>query len=119
MITFIEYPPCSTCKKAKAFLQANNIEFKTRHIVKETPTKEELLMWIHDFEMDIDNFFNTHGKSYHELGLKDKKASLSVDEKTTLLAQDGMLIKRPLLIMDNRVLIGFKISEWEAVLKTK
>lgn len=119
MITLIEYPPCSTCKKAKAFLHTHNIEFNTRDIVNETPSKEELSRWMRTYDIGIDKYFNTHGKSYRTLQLKDRKDTLSVDTKLSLLARDGMLIKRPLLLMDNHLLIGFKASEWEAVLKTR
>lgn len=119
MITLIEYPPCSTCKKAKAFLHDHNIEFRTRHIVNDTPSKEELSRWMKTYNIDVDQYFNTHGKSYRSLQLKDRKATLSVDTKLSLLSRDGMLIKRPLLLMDNRLLIGFKVDEWEIALKTR
>lgn len=119
MVVLIEYPPCSTCKKAKAFLKAHNIAFKTRHIVDEAPTKEELFNWMKDNDIHVDKYYNTHGKSYRELGLKNQKDTLTEEKKTTLLSRDGMLIKRPILIIGNRILIGFKQSEWISALKTR
>lgn len=119
MITLIEYPPCSTCKKAKAFLHAHNIEFNTRDIVNDTPSKEELSRWMKTYKLDVDQYFNTHGKSYRALHLKDRKDTLSEDTKLSLLSRDGMLIKRPLLLLDNCLLIGFKVDEWETALKTR
>ena len=110
---FIEYPKCSTCKKAKKWLESNGIDFKDRNIVEDTPTKEELKKWIEESGQDIKKCFNTSGLKYKELNLKDKLPSMSYEEKIELLASDGMLIKRPLLITKNKILIGFKQKEWE------
>lgn len=110
---FIEYPKCSTCKKAKKWLDSNGVEYKDRNIVEDTPTKEELKKWIGESGQDIKRFFNTSGLKYKELNLKEKLPSMTYEEKIELLASDGMLIKRPLLIMNNHILVGFKQEEWE------
>ena len=117
MILFIEYPKCSTCKKAKKWLTVNEIEFQDRNIVENTPTKEELKKWIIESKKDIKKFFNTSGLKYKELNLKEKLPNMTDSEKIELLSSDGMLIKRPLLISDNNILIGFKEKEWQEALK--
>ena len=104
---FIWYPKCSTCQKAKKWLDENGIEYTLRDIVLETPTEEELTKWIKDSGLDIKKFFNTSGMKYRELGLKDKLDSMSFDEKVKLLSSDGMFIKRPLLI-GKKIIPGFK-----------
>ena len=104
---FIWYPKCSTCQKAKKWLDQNGLEYTLRDIVLETPTEEELIKWIKDSGLDIKKFFNTSGMKYRELGLKDKLDSMSFEEKVKLLFSDGMLIKRPLLISD-KIIVGFK-----------
>ena len=109
---FIEYPKCSTCKKAKKYLEEHGIEFEDRHIVEENPTKEELAEWIRIIGKPIKKFFNTSGMKYRELGLKDKLPEMSEEEQIELLASDGMLVKRPLLIDGEMVLAGFKEAEW-------
>ncbi len=109
---FIEYPKCTTCKKAKKFLEDNNVAFEDRHIVENNPTEDELKEWIAKSGLPIKKFFNTSGLKYKELGLKDKLADMSDDEKIELLASDGMLVKRPLIVEDNRILVGFKEKEW-------
>lgn len=109
---FIEYPKCSTCKKAKKYLEEHGIEFEDRHIVEEHPTKEELAEWIRISGKPIKKFFNTSGMKYRELGLKDKLPEMSEEEQIELLASDGMLVKRPLLIDGEMVLAGFKEAEW-------
>lgn len=114
---FIEYPKCSTCKKAKKWLDENNIKYEDRNIVEDTPNEEELKKWIKESELDIKRFFNTSGLKYKEMNLKEKLPNMSDDEKVKLLASDGMLIKRPLLINEEQILVGFKINEWEKVLK--
>ena len=114
---FIEYPKCSTCKKAKKFLDDNNIKYIDRHILEETPNVEELSKWIKRSNLDINKFFNTSGMKYRELNLKEKLKTMSDEEKIKLLASDGMLIKRPLFITDNLILVGFKQSEWEKIEK--
>lgn len=112
---FIEYPKCSTCKKAKKWLEENNIEFVDRNIVTDTPTVEELSKWIERSGQDIKKWFNTSGLKYKELNLKDKLVNMSDKEKIELLASDGMLIKRPLLISDKGIFIGFKEEKWQEV----
>lgn len=114
---FIEYPKCSTCKNAKKWLIQNNIEFEDRNIVENTPTKEELEKWIKQSKKEIKKFFNTSGLKYKELNLKEKLPNMTDKEKIELLSSDGMLIKRPLLITDKEILVGFKEKEWEEVLK--
>lgn len=110
---FIEYPKCSTCKKAKKWLEENNVEFVDRNIVTDTPTQEELTKWIERSGQDIKKWFNTSGLKYKELNLKDRLVSMSDKEKIELLASDGMLIKRPLLISDKGIFIGFKEEKWK------
>ena len=109
---FIEYPKCSTSKKAKKYLEEHGIEFEDRHIVEENPTKEELTEWIRISGKPVKKFFNTSGMKYRELGLKDKLPQMSEEEQIALLASDGMLVKRPLLIDGEMVLTGFKEAEW-------
>lgn len=109
---FIEYPKCSTCKKAKKYLEEHGIEFENRHIVEENPTKEELAEWIRISGKPVKKFFNTSGMKYRELGLKDKLPQMSEEKQIELLASDGMLVKRPLLIDGEMVLTGFKEAEW-------
>ena len=113
---FIEYPKCSTCQKAKKWLESHKIEFTDLHIVEENPTKEELAEWISRSGLDIKRFFNTSGMKYKDLGLKDKLAAMTEEEKITLLASDGMLVKRPMIVGDKIVLVGFKEKEWEEAL---
>lgn len=109
---FIEYPKCSTCKKAKKYLEEHGIEFEDRHIIEENPTKEELAEWIRISGKPVKKFFNTSGMKYRELGLKDKLPQMSEEKQIELLASDGMLVKRPLLIDGEMVLTGFKEAEW-------
>lgn len=109
---FLQYPKCTTCKKAKKFLEDNNVTFEDRHIVENNPTEEELTEWISRSGLEIKKFFNTSGLKYKELGLKDKLPEMSCEDKIKLLASDGMLVKRPLIVEDNRVLVGFKEKEW-------
>ena len=115
-ILFIEYPKCSTCQKAKKWLQEHNIEFEDRHIVEENPTVGELKKWIEISGYEIKKFFNTSGLKYKELSLKEKLPNMSDEEIINLLATDGMLVKRPLVIMKDKVLVGFKEDEWESEL---
>ena len=109
---FIEYPKCSTCRRAKKYLEDKGIEFQDRHIVEENPTEEELTEWIRMSGLPVKKFFNTSGMKYKELGLKDRLAGMSDEEQIRLLASDGMLVKRPLLIDGDRILVGFKEKEW-------
>lgn len=110
---FIEYPKCSTCKNAKKWLESKGVDFIDRHIVEETPTYEELNKWIKQSGKEIKKWFNTSGLKYKALNLKEKLDTMTDDEKIRLLASDGMLIKRPILITDKSVLIGFKEEEWK------
>lgn len=110
---FIEYPKCSTCKRAKKWLEENNIEFDERNIIEETPTIKELEEWIKISGVDIKKWFNSSGLKYRELNLKDKLDNMNSQEKIKLLASDGMLIKRPLFISDKKIFIGFKEEEWK------
>lgn len=114
---FIEYPKCSTCQKAKKWLQENDIKFEDRNIVEETPTEKELTKWIKESGEEIKKWFNTSGLKYKELNLKEKLATMSDEEKIKLLASNGMLIKRPLLISEDFILIGFKEEKWKNSLK--
>ncbi len=113
---FIEYPKCSTCKKAKKWLEDNNVEFVDRNIVEERPNSQELTKWIKESNEDIKRWFNTSGLKYKELNLKEKLLTMDESEKIELLASDGMLVKRPLLVTDNRIFIGFKEDKWKEIL---
>ncbi len=114
---FLEYPPCSTCKKAKQWLLEHNVAFFARHIKEENPTFEELSQWYAMSGLPLKRFFNTSGLQYKALSLKDKLPSMSEEEQLRLLATDGMLVKRPLVITeDGKVLTGFKVAEWESAL---
>ena len=110
---FIEYPKCSTCKKAKKYLDDKKVSYEDRDIVLSKPTKSELSNWIKMSDKDINSFFNTSGIKYRQLNLKDKLKTMTEDEKIEILSSDGMLVKRPILVLDNHVLVGFKIIEWE------
>lgn len=114
---FIEYPKCSTCQKAKKWLTENEIPFEDRHIIEECPTAEELTEWIKRSGLPIRRFFNTSGMKYKELNLKEKLPNLSEKEQIRLLSTNGMLIKRPLLIGDETILVGFRKDDWETKLK--
>ena len=113
---FIEYPKCSTCQKAKKWLDAHGIAYTDRHIKEENPTAEELRAWQAKSGQPLKKFFNTSGMLYRELGLKDKLPAMSEEEQIELLASDGMLVKRPLVILEDGVLIGFREKEWEVKL---
>ncbi|MBQ2613691.1 MAG: arsenate reductase family protein [Methanobrevibacter sp.] len=110
---FVYYPKCSTCRKAKKWLEENNIEFEERHIIDDNPTYEELKEWYEKSGLALNRFFNTSGMKYRELKLKDKRPEMSEDEQLKLLATDGMLVKRPVIVSDDVVLTGFKVKEWE------
>ena len=111
---FLEYPPCSTCKKAKAWLDAHGVAYTARHIKENNPSYEELKQWLAISGLPLKKFFNTSGLQYKALGLKDKLTAMSEDEQLALLATDGMLVKRPLLVGEDFVLTGFRATEWEA-----
>ncbi len=116
MYLFIHYPKCSTCQKAKKWLEAQGVAFEARHIVEENPTAEELSKWIAASGQPVKKFFNTSGMKYKELALKDKLPAMTEEEQIALLATDGMLVKRPLLIGDGVVLAGFKEDKWAEAL---
>lgn len=116
-MTFIHYPKCTTCQKAKAFLEARGVEFEARDIKTDNPTKEELRQWHKQSGLPLKRFFNTSGLQYKALALKDKLPAMSEDEQFALLATDGMLVKRPILLCGDTVLVGFKETEWEQVLR--
>lgn len=110
---FLEYPPCSTCKKAKKWLDDHGVSYEARHIKEQNPTASELREWYEKSGLELKKFFNTSGMKYKELGLKDKLPNMSEEEKLELLGTDGMLVKRPLVIGEDFVLVGFKEKEWE------
>lgn len=110
---FIEYPKCSTCKKAKKWLDGHNITYTDRHIVEENPTYDELKEWYIRSGLPLKKFFNTSGMLYKEQKLKDRLPEMSEDEQLQLLATNGMIVKRPLVVKDDCILVGFKETEWE------
>ena len=112
MILFVEYPKCSTCQKAKKWLVENQVEFEERHIVEDNPSKEELKAWYEKSGLPLKRFFNPSGMKYKELKLKDKLPAMTEEEQLELLASDGMLVKRPVLVGNDFVLTGFKEKEW-------
>ncbi|MDO4813418.1 MAG: arsenate reductase family protein [Eubacteriales bacterium] len=114
---FICYPKCTTCQKAKKWLEENGIVFEERHIKENNPTVEELKVWRKQSGLPLKKFFNTSGLQYKALQLKDKLPTMSEEEQFTLLASDGMLVKRPLLIGEDFALLGFKEADWATTLK--
>lgn len=110
---FIEYPKCTTCKKAKKWLDDHGVEYTDRHIKENNPTYEELDKWQKESGIELKKFFNTSGMLYRSLELKDKLPSMSREEMLALLASDGMLVKRPLIINSKNVLVGFREKQWE------
>lgn len=116
-VLFLEYPKCTTCKKARKWLEENNIEFEARHIVEENPTTEELTAWVEKSQLPVKKFFNTSGIMYREMKLKDKVKVESDEALIEILSTHGMLVKRPLIIGEDFVLIGFKQDKWEEQLK--
>lgn len=113
---FICYPKCSTCQKARKWLESNHLEFTERHIVEENPSYEELKKWYAESGLPLKKFFNTSGMLYKEMQLKDKLPTMSEEEQLKLLATNGMLVKRPLIVNGNTILTGFKEAEWEKAL---
>ncbi|MBQ5696146.1 MAG: arsenate reductase family protein [Clostridium sp.] len=113
---FLQYPKCTTCRKAKKFLQENNIDFDDRDITINNPTVEELEKWIDLSGLEVKKFFNTSGVLYREMNLKDKIKNMSKDEMIKLLSTDGKLVKRPILISEDRVLVGFKEDQYKEIL---
>lgn len=116
-ILFINYPKCSTCVNARKWLEENNLEFTNRHIVEDNPTKEELKKYVKLSGLPIKKFFNTSGILYREMNLKEKLTTATEDEMLEILSSNGMLIKRPLVITEKGVLIGFKKDKWEEFFK--
>ncbi len=114
---FIEYPKCSTCQKAKKWLDENGFQYQDRHIKEQNPTLEELKEWYEKSGLPLKRFFNTSGLLYKSMNLKDKLPSMSEEEQLALLASDGMLVKRPIIVCDNLILTGFREKEWEEKLK--
>ena len=116
MILFIQYPPCSTCQKAKKWLDSKGIAYTDRHIKESKPSYEELKEWYQRSGLPLKKFFNTSGLLYKSLNLKDKLPTMSEEEQLRLLATDGMLVKRPIIVTDNGILTGFKEADWEKLL---
>lgn len=113
---FVHYPKCTTCQKAKKWLEANGLAFTERHIKEANPTLEELKEWHKKSGLPLKKFFNTSGMLYRSMELKDKLPSMPEEEQYALLASDGMLVKRPIIVTEDTVLIGFKESEWKDTL---
>lgn len=114
---FLCYPKCTTCQRAKAWLDSQGISYTLRDIKQDNPSAEELRLWWRSSGLPLKKFFNTSGLQYKALGLKDKLPAMSEEEQLTLLATDGMLVKRPILVGEGFVLVGFRQAEWEARLK--
>jgi len=110
---FIQYPPCSTCQKAKKWLDANGLAYEDRHIKENNPTYEELKTWYEKSGLPLKKFFNTSGLLYKSMNLKDKLPAMTEEEQLRLLATDGMLVKRPIVVKGDIILTGFKEADWE------
>ena len=110
---FIQYPPCSTCQKAKKWLDANGIVYEDRHIKENKPTYEELKDWYTRSGLPLKKFFNTSGLLYKSMNLKDKLPHMTEEEQLQLLSTDGMLVKRPIVVKGDVILTGFKETDWE------
>jgi len=113
---FIEYPKCTTCQRAKRWLDGQKAEYEDRHIVEQSPTKEELRGWLEKSGLPVKRFFNTSGMKYKELKLRDRIPLMSEEEQIELLATDGMLVKRPILVTDKGVCPGFKEDVWQTLI---
>ena len=116
-VLFVEYPKCTTCKRAKKHLETLGVEFEDRHIVEACPTKEEIMTWHKMSGLPLKKFFNTSGMLYRELHLKDRLPEMSEEEQYDLLASNGMLIKRPVLVKGEQVLLGFKEAAYDELFK--
>lgn len=112
-VLFLQYPPCTTCKKAKAWLDQRDVAYEARNIKEENPTAEELKAWHEKSGLPLKKFFNTSGLAYKALGLKDRLPTMSEEEQYQLLASDGMLVKRPLVVGEDFVLVGFRDAQWQ------
>jgi len=113
---FIQYPPCSTCQKAKKWLDTHGISYTDRHIKEDKPSYEELKLWYKKSGLPLKKFFNTSGLLYKSLNLKEKLPAMTEEEQLRLLATDGMLVKRPIVVTETAVLVGFKEVQWQALL---
>jgi len=113
---FVEYPRCTTCKKALKYLKDHDVDVTVRHIVEDVPTAAELKEWIQKSGLEFKKFFNTSGQVYKEMGLKDKVKDMVAEEAISLLASNGMLIKRPILVLEDCVLVGFKEEQYQSIL---
>ena len=114
---FICYPKCSTCQRAQKYLDENNVKYELRDIKLNNPTYEELKKWYHNSNFELKRFFNTSGLLYKEYDLKNKIPNMTEDEQLKLLASNGMLVKRPILLNDDKILLGFKEEEWNRLIK--
>ena len=112
-VLFLQYPPCTTCKRAKAWLDERGVDYEARNIKEENPTVEELKAWHQKSGLPLKRFFNTSGLAYKALGLKDCLPTMTEEEQYQLLASDGMLVKRPLAIGEDFVLVGFRQEQWQ------
>lgn len=117
MVLFVEYPKCSTCMRAKKWLIEHQIEFEDRHIAENNPSASELKAWYEKSGLPLKKFFNTSGRLYKELNLKEKLPGMSDQEMIELLATDGMLVKRPVIVGDDFVLVGFKEEQWSKAME--
>lgn len=116
---FVHYPKCTTCKRAKKWLDEHQISYEERDIKENNPSLEELKEWYQRSGLPLKRFFNTSGMLYKEMKLKDKLPEMSEDEQLALLASDGMLVKRPIVVTEDQVLVGFKEAQWEEELQSK
>ena len=114
---FIHYPKCTTCQKAKRWLDENNIDYTERHIVENNPSYDELKQWYEKSGLELKKFFNTSGLLYKEMQLKNKLPEMSEEEQLRLLSTNGMLVKRPIVVCDETVLVGFREAQWTEQLK--
>ena len=112
---FVQYPPCSTCQKAKKWLDAKGVSYTDRHIKEQNPSYEELKEWYEKSGLELKKFFNTSGLLYKSMNLKEKLPAMTEEEQLRLLASDGMLVKRPILVKGDKVLTGFKEADWETM----
>ena len=117
MLLFIQYPPCSTCQKAKKWLDSKGLAYAGRHIKEQNPSYEELATWYRRSGLPLKKFFNTSGLLYKSMNLKDRLPAMTEEEQLRLLATDGMLVKRPVLVTEKWILTGFKEADWEDLLK--
>ena len=113
---FLQYPPCSTCQKAKKWLDSKGLTYTDRHIKEQNPSYEELKAWFEASGLPLRRFFNTSGLVYKALNLKEKLPTMTEEEQLRLLATDGILVKRPILVCENKILVGFREAEWEQLL---